>query len=38
MKETSYAVLNGTAIGTKPGGGTELPSSNLEAGQYFFII
>ena len=38
MKETSYAVLNGTAIGTKPGGGTEPPSSNLEAGQYFFII
>ena len=38
MKETSYAVLDGTAIGTKPGGGTEPPSSNLEAGQYFFII
>ncbi len=38
MKNTSYAVLDATAIGTKPGGGTEPPSSNLEPGQYFFII
>ena len=38
MKETSYAVLDGTAIGTKPGGGSDPQPSNFEAGQYFFII